>query len=68
MGKWITGKQPEKSGNYLVTIETFIGLERQVRQARRLEYPKGNWYWYILPSGGSSEVIAWQKQPDPYKK
>jgi hypothetical protein len=59
-------KLPKKAGNrYLVT---FDGV---VRQADFIEYPKGNFYWAILPSGtesvGSGRVTAWQKEPKPYK-
>lgn len=67
MAKWGTGTPPEKSGRYLVTLATPFG--RQVRQADRCEYPKGNWYWSLLPSGSTvhEEVVAWQKCPEPYK-
>ena len=64
MGKWSIINPPNKKGRYLVTIETSFG--RQVRQADRVEYPKGNWHWSILSECGSSKVIAWQKCPDPY--
>ena len=68
MAKWGTKNPPQKCGRYLVTIE-FFG-SRQVRQADRYEYPKGNWLWGLLPSGTLSdkEVIAWQKCPDPYRE
>ncbi len=63
---WGTKKPPLKEGRYLVTIECSFG--RQVRQADRVEYPKGNWYWSVLPSNDTtSKVIAWQKCPEPYK-
>lgn len=65
MAKWGTKSPPNKKGRYLVTIETSFG--RQVRQADRGEFPKGNWYWHILPGGGNEKVIAWQKCPEPYK-
>jgi hypothetical protein len=66
MAKWATKNPPQKVGKYLVTIKTAFGV--QVRQAERSEYPKGCWRWYILPSGSVCyDVIAWQKQPDPYK-
>lgn len=65
MAKWGTKNPPKKEGNYLVTAKTHFGV--QVRQAKRVEYPKGNWYWYILPSGGSN-VIAWQKEPKPFEE
>ena len=54
---------PKKAGDrYLVT---FNGT---VRQADYVEYPKGNFYWSILPSGSAtSGVTAWQRQPSPYK-
>lgn len=66
MAKWGTGNPPNKSGRYLVTYK--FGNSRQVRQADRVEYPKGNWYWILLPSGtATSEVVAWQKCPEPYK-
>ena len=59
MSKWATKNPPIKSGRYLVTLKTSFGI--QVRQADRVEYPKGNWYWSLLPNGtASSEVIAWQ--------
>lgn len=63
MAKWGTKNPPKKRGRYLVTYQG------TVRQADRCEYPKGNWYWCILPSGNVSdrEVIAWQKCPKPYK-
>ena len=66
MAKWATKNPPSKEGRYLVTLKTTYG--RQVRQADRHEYPKGNWYWVLLPSGelAVKEVIAWQKQPEPY--
>ena len=67
MARWGTKIPPNKEGRYLVTVKTQFG-SRQVRQADRREYPKGNWTWYILPSGGStSDVVAWQKCPEPYK-
>ena len=64
MAKWGTGISPNKEGRYLVTIKTSFG--RQVRQADRVEYPKGCWHWSVLPDGGSNDVIAWQKCPKPY--
>lgn len=66
MAKWATKNPPKKEGRYLVTIKAFGS--RQVRQADRCEYPKGNWYWSLLPScSTTNDVIAWQKQPQPYK-
>ena len=65
MAKWGTKNPPQKKGRYLVTIETSFG--RQVRQADRYEYPKGNWIWSVLPSGSTVDVIAWQKCPEPYR-
>ena len=65
MAKWKTKNPPKKKGRYLVTIDTPFG--RQVWQADRCEYPKGNWTWSVLPSGATEDVIAWQKCPDPYK-
>jgi hypothetical protein len=69
MSKWATKNPPTKNGRYLVTLKTSFG--NQVRQADRVEYPKGNWYWSILPSCSSAsnkEVIAWQKCPEPYNE
>lgn len=66
MAKWGTKNPPQKKGRYLVTIETSLG--RQVRQADRYEYPKGNWIWSVLPSGSTVDVIAWQKCPEPYRE
>ena len=66
MAKWGTVNEPKKDGMYLVTIKTSFG--NQVRQAKRTEYPKGNWCWFVIPdSGSSSDVIAWQKCPKPYE-
>ena len=67
MGVWATKNTPKKKGRYLITLKTSFG--NQVRQADRCEYPQGNWKWNILPSGmaSDSEVIAWQKCPEPYK-
>ena len=67
MAKWATQNPPKKTGRYLITLKTSFG--KQVRQADRVEYPKGNWYWCVLPGGsfGDKEVIAWQKCPEPYK-
>jgi len=68
MAKWATKNPPQKEGRYLVTIKDVFG-GRQVRQADRCEYPKGNWYWCLLPSCSTThDVIAWQKQPQPYKE
>lgn len=63
MAKWATKKPPKKRGRYLITINGVV------RQADRCEYPKGNWYWNILPGGSAydNDVIAWQKCPEPYK-
>ncbi len=55
----------KKRGRYLVTIETSLG--RQVRQADIVEFLKSKWGWKILPGGGNSKVIAWQKCPEPYQ-
>ncbi len=66
MAKWGTKNPPQKKGRYLVTIETSFG--RQVRQADRYEYPKGNWIWDVLPSGSTVDVVAWQKCPEPYRE
>lgn len=66
MAKWGTKNPPQKKGRYLVTIETSFG--RQVRQADRYEYPKGNWIWNVLPSGSTVDVVAWQKCPEPYRE
>jgi len=66
MAQWGTKNPPKRRGRYLITLETSFG--RQVRQADRVEYPKGNWRWSILPSGtATNEVVAWQKCPEPYK-
>lgn len=66
MAKWGAGNPPKESGRYLVTYK--FGNSRQVRQADRVEYPQGNWYWNLLPSGtATSEVVAWQKCPKPYE-
>ena len=66
MAKWGTKNPPQKKGRYLVTIEASFG--RQVRQADRYEYPKGNWIWDVLPSGSTVDVVAWQKCPEPYRE
>jgi hypothetical protein len=65
---WGTKNPPKKEGRYLITY--IFGHSRQVRQADRYEYPKGNWLWHLLPSGTASdkEVVAWQKCPEPYKE
>lgn len=65
---WKTKNPPKKEGRYLITY--ILGHSRQVRQADRYEYPKGNWLWHLLPSGTASdkEVVAWQKCPEPYKE
>ena len=67
MAKWATGTPPKKSGRYLITLVTPFG--RQVRQADRGEYPSDNWYWRLLSGSvvSNSEVVAWQKCPEPYK-
>lgn len=68
MAKWETENPPQKKGRYLITAKTSLG--RQVRQADRSEYPEGNWIWCLVPSSGycsDCEVLAWQKQPEPYK-
>lgn len=61
---WSTKLPKKAGGRYLVTINDCV------RQADYVEYPKNNFYWLILPSCSSekSAVIAWQKQPAPYKK
>lgn len=66
MAKWSTKNPPQKYGRYLVTHVDYFG--RCVRQADRVEYPKGNWHWSLLPSGTASdkEIVAWQKCPEPY--
>ena len=61
--KWGT-KTPKKPGRYIVTIKTPFG--RQVRQADFVEYPKGNFHWSVLPSGGD-DVVAWFLEPRPYQ-
>lgn len=67
MAVWGTKNPPKKEGMYLVTVKTPWGT--QVRQATRDEYPKNNWRWCVLPSGGGgSDVIAWKKCPEPYKE
>ena len=63
--KWGT-VLPKVTGRYIVTIKTSFG--RQVRQADYVEYPKGNFYWSILPNGGSGDIVAWFKEPKPYNK
>lgn len=59
---WGTKLPKKAGGRYLVT---FNGT---VRQADFAEYPKGSFYWAILPSGRAmaGEVTAWQKEPKPY--
>lgn len=66
MAKWATKNPPNKKGRYLVTVQS--GYGSVVMQADRTEYPKGNFTWYILPSGGSSGIVAWQKCPEAYKE
>lgn len=67
MAEWQTGEPPKKKGIYLVTHETCFG--RSVRVADRVEYPKGHWYWSLLPSGAvmDKDIVAWQKCPEPYR-
>jgi len=67
MAKWATKNPPKQRGRYLITLQTGH-FGRQVRQADRSEYPKGNWHWTLLPSGRAydNEVVAWQKCPEPY--
>lgn len=67
MAKWGTQNPPNKKGRYIVTLSASMG--RQIRIADRTEYPKGNWYWYLLPGGSTADstVTAWQKCPEPYK-
>jgi hypothetical protein len=65
MAKWATKNPPNKKGRYLVTIKSSFG--RQVRQADRAEYPKGNWMWCVLPDCSTgNDIIAWQKCPEPF--
>ena len=65
MARWGTKHLPNKKGRYLVTIKTSFG--NQVRQADRYQTHIGTWAWSVLPGGGqSSDVIAWQKCPEPY--
>jgi hypothetical protein len=62
-------KMPKKAGGrYLVTLKALGSV--QVRQAKLCEYPKGNFTWLILPecSTHHDDVIAWMKQPEPYKE
>lgn len=68
MAKWATGTPTQKPGRYLVTYQAGM-FGRQVRQADRTEYPKGNWHWVLLPGSNSvseRDIIAWQKCPEPY--
>lgn len=68
MAKWGTKNPPQRRGRYLITINTSFGI--QVQMADRIEYPKDNWMWRLLPSGdisSESQVIAWQKCPQPYR-
>lgn len=66
MARWGTKHPPKKKGRYLVTIKTSFG--NQVRQADRYLTHYGEWAWSILPAGGSSGIVAWQKCPEPYKE
>jgi hypothetical protein len=63
-------RMPKKAGDrYLVTLLIDYG-NRQVRQADLVEYPKGNFYWLVLPECSThyKDVIAWMKEPKPYNK
>lgn len=66
MARWGTKHPPKKKGRYLVTVDT-PPFGRQVRQADRYLTHYGEWAWSILPAGGSSGIVAWQKCPEPYK-
>ena len=40
----------------------------QVRQAKVVEWPIGVYRWSVLPEGGYNEnIVAWMRQPKPYK-
>ena len=60
---WGTKLPKKAGGRYLVT------LNGVVRQADYVEYPKGNFYWCVLPecSSHTSSITAWQKEPKPYE-
>ena len=66
MTKWATKNPPRKKGCYLVTIKDDFGTV--VRQADRIEYPKGNWLWHIQLNGeiATAKAVAWRKCPEPY--
>ena len=60
---WSTKLPKKAERGFLVT---FKGV---VRQADYAEYPKGNFFWLVLPdcSKHYSAVTAWQRQPKPHK-
>jgi hypothetical protein len=68
MKMWGTKLPKKAGGRYIVTLKCSFGL--QVRQADYTEYPKGNYYWSVLPdySTHHDDVIAWMKEPKPYKR
>ena len=71
MERWQTGEPPKETGEYRV-IHQMYWFGRQVRQADRVENPKGHWYWLLHSSGddrivNDKDIIAWQKCPEPYQ-
>lgn len=62
--KWDTHTNPTQSGWYLVTMENEVG-QRYVTSLYRMEYPCGNFTWYMNKMIG--KVIAVQPFPSPYE-
>ncbi len=68
MSEWRTGK-PTTTGRYIVTVANDYKYKPgTVRQAELLEYPPGNFYWYVLPNDKYNRctISAWMEEPEPY--
>lgn len=59
MAKWGTVNPPKKSGRYLISSNGTVYI------AKRVEYPKNNWFWDTMLMGHKydNEVQGWQKCP-----
>lgn len=59
MAKWGTVNPPKEVGRYLISSDGTVYI------AKRVEYPKNNWFWDTMLMGHKydNEVQGWQKCP-----
>lgn len=65
--KWITGKKPERRGEYIVTIEGASLATTLTYYPRESIFPSEFEDLWLDEAGNEYNVIAWMELPDAYR-